>query len=245
MFVKCMVSLRVTEAGGRYTEVARLVIFGGDVAVQTSAQVNARAERDALTPRIPTITIRVEGADASQVAVTLDGQRVPGVLIGEKQPIDPGAHHIDGMVDTQRVQSDLAIAVGGNARSVLLFKVKPLAAQAQTVTPAAAVTGAAVAAEGHQPESDTEKPAALRTVGIGVGGAGVLFGGITGLLALGKHSDIKKSPNCLGDHCLSDETSTVSSDNSLRTITGNRRFSPRLPENRRRCVGVRSRFRSA
>ena len=91
---------------------------------------------DALNLSIPMLTIRTTGADGSQVAATLDGQPVPSVLIGEKQPIDPGAHHIEGAVGAQHVHSDFTIAIGESAVAVLRFDANLVAAETKKTAPA-------------------------------------------------------------------------------------------------------------
>ena len=51
---------------------------------------------------------------------------------------------------------------------------------------------------------------------MGVGGAGLLFGTVTGVILLGKKSDLDDSPSCDSSGCLPAESERVSSYNSLR-----------------------------
>jgi len=56
-------------------------------------------------------------------------------------------------------------------------------------------------------------------VAFGVSGAGFVFGGVTGALALGKRSDLSKA--CNSDHaCQSSQRDEVSSYHTLGTLSG-------------------------
>lgn len=57
----------LVEAAERYLEVSRLPTTTGDTAVQASAQNEAVTELQALTPRIPSVVVHVEGAKANEV----------------------------------------------------------------------------------------------------------------------------------------------------------------------------------
>jgi hypothetical protein len=76
---------RLVEASERYLEVTRLSVDSGERAVQERAKADARKELDALTPRIPSVVIRLEGAFASDVTLTIDGVAVSSALGPEVQ----------------------------------------------------------------------------------------------------------------------------------------------------------------
>src|SRR5262249_48378409 len=57
----------------------------------------------------------------------------------------------------------------------------------------------------------------LAIAALGVGGAGIIFGGITGVLALGKHGDL--SDKCKGGKCGSDLTSNVNSYHTMGMLS--------------------------
>ncbi len=204
---------KLVEAGERYLEVTRLPISGGDAAIQIKAQTDARTELDALTPQIPSILVKVEGADPATVSVTLDGAALSSVLIGEKQPVNPGQHRVLGTLGAQHVEAAVTVAAAENGQAVLRFQ--PVAQGAGTTMPGPADRAADA--------SNAAKPSATRTigwVGVGVGGAGIVFGGITGMLALSKHNKLNTDDNCRqGTRCLASETGTVNSYNSLRTLS--------------------------
>jgi hypothetical protein len=217
---------KLVEAGERYTEVIRLPISGGDAAIQTRAQADARGELDTLTPRIPSLLIRLNGADPTSATVTLDGEPVNNALIGEKQPIDPGQHHLVGTLGKQTVVRDIGVAAGQNAHAVLRFVA---VAAGETAAPTAAsppppvasppATAAAPSEAPSQPGAHSSSTRTLGWVALGVGSAGIVFGGATGLLALSKRSTLKSAQDCVGNQCLAGESSGVSSYNSFRTMS--------------------------
>ena len=55
-------------------------------------------------------------------------------------------------------------------------------------------------------------------VGIGVGGAGILFGTVTGLMAVSNRSDLDAN-GCVDSGCYLDQKDDVDSYNALRTIS--------------------------
>jgi hypothetical protein len=56
------------------------------------AQQDARAELEALEPRVPRITVEVVGPGDEGAEVTMDDKPVPSALIGLERPVDPGKH---------------------------------------------------------------------------------------------------------------------------------------------------------
>jgi hypothetical protein len=54
---------------------------------------------------------------------------------------------------------------------------------------------------------------------VGVGGAGILFWTVTGILALGKKAELDDSDNCQNDRCARVEQDSVDSYHSLRTLS--------------------------
>jgi len=217
---------QLVEASERYMEVTRLSVASGEKAVQEQAKLDAQRELDALTPRIPSVVIRLEGAYASDVMVTVEGVAVPSALIGEGRPTNPGKHRIEGRRGTERVQAEVVLREREEKSVILRFN----PAGALQSSPAAVAAGAGgappaeAAAAPADPASDAPKPkrkdsgAAVRTMGwvsIGIGAAGAGVAVTTGILALQKKRDIEVAGDCKGG-C--EETGRVQNFNTLRTI---------------------------
>lgn len=210
---------RHVQAAERYVEVTRLEVTGGDVALQKRAVVDATAELETLRPKIPNLTIEVKGAAARDVSVTLDGVAVSADLVGEPQPINPGAHTIVVSRGDEQVTAQVSLREGETKTSVLELKSAALNAPAEA--PSVASSDSPQPAQNAASSTDAgPKTSGMKTAGwisLGVGGAGLVLGGVTGVLALGKRSSIDESPSCEGDRCLPAERSLADSYNSLRT----------------------------
>jgi hypothetical protein len=161
---RCLVKLgRLVEASERYLEVTRMQLDRNAIPVMRKAQAEAVAERDKLLPSIPSLEIRLEGPQGSGVDVLVEGKPLLPGLLGEKRPVNPGKYRIEAKRTDAAVTEDVVVIAGTPARVVL--KLPPL-----PPPPA-----------GHMP--------ALRMGGwaaIGVAGAGVIVGGVSGLVALAK-----------------------------------------------------------
>jgi hypothetical protein len=219
---------RLVEASERYLEVTRLSPSGGEKAVQDQAKADARRELEGLTPRIPSLVVRLDGAFPSDVKVTVDGVAIPTALIGEGRPTNPGKHHIEGTRGTERVHADITLQEREEKSVTLRFNPAALldAGKAPSDTDATSA-GATPATGAPAPTSDDrtrsgstrDKGSAVRTMGwvaIGVGAAGAGVGVTTGIMAYQKKRDIEISGDCVGG-CK--ETGRVQNFNTLRTIS--------------------------
>jgi hypothetical protein len=201
----------------------------------TKAVEDARHELEALSPRVPSVIINVKGTDAPKV--TLDGIDVPSAALGVKRPVDPGKHVIKATAagfapgeatvsllegKTESITIELKPGQGTSAPPVVValpVGTPPPAKPAES-TPALGDTSPAGPAPDHvEAKGSTQKT--LGFVILGVGAAGLLVGGVTGGLALGKHGDIMKS--CPEGHCPPDQKASIQpaidSYNSMRTIS--------------------------
>lgn len=113
---------RLVEASERYLEVTRLPTSSGDASVQAAAKNEATAELEALTPRIPSVVIRVEGAKAAEVQLRIDGEAVSAAAIGEPQPVNPGKHRVEAQYQGQSSSGEVAVAPSETKSLTLRFK---------------------------------------------------------------------------------------------------------------------------
>jgi hypothetical protein len=202
------------QASERYLEVTRAAATAGDATVQRQAQQEAEIAQRELEPRIPSLTLTVRGADAEQVTVTLDGTRLPSALLGQRQPVDPGRHRVEGVSGEQHVSRYVTLAERGSGEVTLVFNA---AANAPARDAAEGTRGT-----GQGPRSEVAAEPSWRGtagyVGIGVGGAALIFGGVMGVLALGKRAAINDNPACHEMVCPDTEQALVDSYNSQRTL---------------------------
>jgi hypothetical protein len=161
---RCLVKMgRLVEASERYLEVTRMQLDRTAVPVMRKAQVDAVAERERLQPTIPTLEVRVEGPRGNGLEVAVGGKvLVPG-LLGEKRAVNPGTYQVTATRPDTAVTEEVRVSPGGAARVVL--KLPPL-----------------------PPEPEARMPVLRRLgwAGIGLAGAGLVTGGVAGLVALAK-----------------------------------------------------------
>ncbi len=215
---------KLIEAAERYTEVTRLSVVGGDAAVQKKAQQDAQTELEATQALIPTVLIRVQNADAVSITLTIDGVSVSSQMIGEATPVNPGRHHIEAVSGKRKATTDITSTERQQEEAVLVFSKEGAPAVGEATPPeasAASVEATPNAPPGESSSSSPRSPQRLvGFVALGVGGAGLVLGGITGVVALSKKSDLDKNPQCADDHrCPASANSEVSSYNTMRTVS--------------------------
>lgn len=197
---------RWVEASERYLEVTRMPLADDAEPLHVKAKEDAAAERAALMPRIPKLTIEIRGAEVSAVKVTLDGRPVPAALLGVARPADPGEHVLEATDASRRARESLTLAEAEAKTVVLdLENATPLPAPAPEPPP-------------HMPTD--EGSSSLGIVGwvaIGVGGAGLIVGAITGGLALGKRGDLEDG--CPNKECPPELHGDVDSYQTLRVVS--------------------------
>jgi len=198
---------KLVEASERYLEATRLDATVGDAAVQRQARADAEAERQALLARIPSLTIALSGAPTDATQVTIDGEVWPSALWGEPRPTNPGEHELRAQHGDEVVTLKVALKEGDKRSETLSFRAPVEVAPVAPLAPAT------------PPKSESSN--AQRTVGfvaVGVGGAGLVVGAVTGFLVASRHSDLESSCNAQ-NQCDPAKQSDIDSYNSLRPIS--------------------------
>jgi hypothetical protein len=177
---------KLVAAQETYARIVREGVAPGASAVFTKAVADARTELDALEPRIPTVVIELKGAPSAKV--TLDGAVIPAAALGVSRPVDPGKHGV-------RAEAD------GFLPAEASFTVDERKSErvALTLVPAPTQANDALKADASAAPAKSSPMRTVGFVGIGLGGAGLILGGITGAMALGKHSEL--APLCPMGHC--------------------------------------------
>lgn len=206
---------------------------------QLTAQEKAKSELAELEPRIPRITISLDGASATDVDISVDDVKVPSSLIGAEQRVNPGARRVVGRRGSEiveqkvelkeresklvRLKFDPAAAPGAAAGATAT----PLAEAAKPPTPVPPTPAPTVTATNQptptssQPWSRGDTQRTLGWVGIGLGAAGVLFGATTGIVAGVKYGSLKDdcpSDRCIGTAKYGDRVDSYSAMRTMSTI---------------------------
>jgi hypothetical protein len=191
------------EAAERFAEVASLQVPQGEYDVQKQAQLDAADEFQTLKPKIPMIRVAADGMPLSEVAIDIDGKPVPSSLAAEGRLVNPGQHVIVGLRAGERVRVTLTLREGQRETALLRFGVTP--ATADTAT-----------AEVEPPKPGSPTLRAVGYVSLGVGAVGLTLGTVTGIIALGKKSQIDRNELCRDRVCAPSQDSKVDSYNSMR-----------------------------
>jgi hypothetical protein len=203
---------RWIEASERYLEVGRLdPNSGANAAIQEKAKADAQKELAELRPRIPGFALTVQGAPSADVSLSLDGGALPTALVGTKLSLDPGKHQLEVRYADQVQRVDV-VGVEG--------KVVPVSVQFRQVAPSSAAPNAATAATASSEPMRDGSSHPRRTLGfvaVGVGSAGLLIGGVYGVLATKQHGDLEAS--CQSGHCFASKTDDVDSYNTARSVS--------------------------
>jgi hypothetical protein len=197
---------RLVEAFEAYQLVLREGVPANSPASWKQAQVDAAKEVPAVERRLAWLVLRVEGP--SDPRVTIDGVAVPNASLGARRAIDPGRHTI-------RVTADGFVSTG---RSVTLSEAQEQELAIKLETPPQVELQETPAAAAPPPEAEHKKSQIPMWVAFGAGGAGVIFGSITGLVALNKHSAITEE--CGGSTCTPDQEDDISSFRTFGTLSG-------------------------
>jgi hypothetical protein len=211
----------LVEGQERYLKVARLSPSGGALEVQKKAQADASADLVALAPRVPEVIVGFDKAPASDVSLTIDGKPLPALLADESCPINPGVHKISATYKGRSSETVIEIAEGEHRRVSLHLDqsgssgTSPV--QASSESAIRDRSGETQGAPANRTGGSSQRTIAWATVA--VGGAGIALGAVTGAMALARRSDLDGSGLCSASQCGPSEQSTVSSYNSLRTVS--------------------------
>jgi hypothetical protein len=166
---------------------------GATFAEKKAAEAAKRSLAE-LEPRVPGVTITVEGPAASKASATIDGQ---SAALGAESPVDPGDHDVavtaDGFTSFER---RLSVAEGAHEKLVA------------SLAPAAK-------AEGGDGEGGSLVPA---VIAFGVGAAGLAVGGVFGMLSLAETGDVKDQCDTSGT-CPKDQADELDSAKTKGNIS--------------------------
>jgi hypothetical protein len=198
---------KLVAAQETYNRIIRDGVPPGSPAAFGRALEDAKKEVDTVAPRIGSVVIQVTGFENPKV--TLDDVPVPVAALGVKRPADPGVHTVKATADGYKpAEGQVTVTEGGSGNVALTLEKDPNAAPPPPAEPALAKGG-----NEPQPAISTSGGSMNKTAGIvalGVGGAGIVFGAITGIVALGKHSDV--SDKCGGNADACDPSKVSQSD---------------------------------
>lgn len=156
-------------------------------------ETKARAKATQLASTLAKVTIAAPNAPAD-LKVTRDGKPVLASELGSAIPLDPGSHTVEATAK-DRTPFTTTFELQKNGTKIIEVVLGPLTAPSVASSPPPA----------REEQSSWQAPAAYVVGGVGV--AGLILGGVTGLVAKGKN-------DTANDHCPND--GVCSNDEALR-----------------------------
>jgi hypothetical protein len=177
----------LVEAQENYNRIIREGVASNAPKSWGKALVDANKEVQTLSSRIPWVTINVNGPSTPEVV--LDATPVPNASLGVRRAVNPGEHAVKASGEGYLPATKTITMAEGQTLSVTLDLEK---APAPPPPPAPTeVAGGPPAPEAPKSTSGGARKT-MGFVALGVGGAGLITGGITGLVAIQKHNTLNK-----------------------------------------------------
>lgn len=150
----------------------------GDVRKRHNQRANsARGYIKSLEPQVPMLKLSFPKGIPGEFIVTIDGKTVDRILLDKDIPVNPGDHLILVQVPG-RTDSEQRIAIAVKEKKAIDLVVGPEAPPIDD--------------SDKSPRASPKKK--LGFILLGTGAAGLIFGGVMGVLAVGKK-------NIVGEHC--------------------------------------------
>ncbi len=141
--------------------------------VLAQTRKDAEQELDLLEPRIPQITVVVQGGKTDGLQVFMDDREVPSALVGIPRPVNPGAHEFYATaVGSESSRNMVTIKEGGQETVILTLRPSQAAAAPGPADSAPAQATAAT------PDSGPSGRQIIAYSALGVGAIGVGVGAL-------------------------------------------------------------------
>lgn len=184
---------RLVEAYEIYRRIIREGVEPDNPDAFKRALAEAKQEVKVLEPRLAWVAVNVVGADPEQVEVTLNGSIIPSAALGAQRPADPGRLRVAAKAEGFRTaEAVVELAEGQHLpplelRMVALPRPKPMVRveQEQPI----------MMTDGGGPSFLSQR--SLGYIALGLGGAGIAVGAVTGTLAIIRRQELEDIP-CVG-----------------------------------------------
>ncbi|HKO51811.1 MAG TPA: hypothetical protein VJV79_29075 [Polyangiaceae bacterium] len=172
---------RLVAAHETYLKINRETLAANAPKAFVTAQAAAEQEQEALDPRLPSVTVMLQGATtAPDVTVQMDGATLPAAMIGIPLPADPGEHVFKASGPT--ISSEpVTIKLAEASKQTVTLKLRSTGVAAPVAArPTAAGTPATEPAAGSPPgaASAAAEPASVSVDSSRRHGPGLLIGSI-------------------------------------------------------------------
>ncbi len=205
---------RLAEAASTYERLVAEPLSASVPQVFRDAQDAGRARLRALLARVPSLLVVVRGAPAGDATATIDG-RPYDLRAGSALRLDPGAHTLR-VVASGHKPFERAVELPARGGVIVVEAVLEPVRATPPAQPRLETTPRGDQADrpGTVAPSGSRAPA---FVAFAVGGAGLVVGAVTGVLALGKASDLEDS--CPARRCATAQRAEFDGAVTLSTVS--------------------------
>lgn len=186
-----------------------------------TAQERAKKVLDSALPRIAYLTVKIQPSTVA-ANVTVDRAAVPTALIGAERPTDPGTHEVVATATGYSESRQSVTLAEGAHQEVTLTLAQDASAQntplnTNTTTLPAEGTGSIALTPAAPPPAaaPASRDNSLAIFALGVGGAGLIAGTVTGILAITKKNDLE----CPSKQCPPSQHDKLDSANTMAMIS--------------------------
>lgn len=204
----------LVDAHETYRQIIREGVPAKSPASWAAALEEAKREAAALEQRLPSITLSIKGP--AHPKVTLDGTPIAENALDSARRVDPGRHELHADADGYLPTTKRVELKEGEALLVTLDLEKEAAAAAPTLapTPKPRPPARPVSVETRE-EPGWRKPAMVGAFALG--GAGIVVGSVTGIMAMTKHSELVS--DCPNRTCGPDQQSSYNDFRTMSTVS--------------------------
>lgn len=177
------------------------------------AQDRAKVVLAEAKPRIAKLKVAVAAPADAKLVVTIDGENLPIANLNMNRPVDPGEHVVEASAPGfLPAKGKVTLADGGVDSLALTLEIDPNAPK-----PVVAPVNSGQANSGAA-DAPSKRDRAPAYVALGIGGAGLVVGGVFGIIAMGKKSDLDEA--CPNKVCPSAaQQDTIDSGKTMGTVS--------------------------
>jgi hypothetical protein len=212
---------KFVEASENYQRIIREGVAPGAPPSFARALQDAQREIKGVTPKLAWVTVTLKDPPTS--SVTVDGIEIPKAALDVKRAVNPGRHVLKATADGYGPTTTTIEMKEGEAKAVTLV-LDALSGSARpspaTPAPASGVESSVPVASADSSDVASSSGSRQRTygfIGLGVGAAGLIVGGVAGLVAMGKHNSLES--DCPNGKCAPNGQTTIDSFRSMATVS--------------------------
>jgi hypothetical protein len=190
---------KLVEAHENYLKITRETLPPKSPKAFLEAESAAERELEAVEARLPSVTIAVQGAPATDVSVQMDGTTLSSAMVGIPLPVDPG-QHVFAARGASAQSAPVTVTVSEGAKETVMLTLRASTPAAAGAAEPGASTSAGLASEPLTSDTVHSNRSGLRVgsyVAFGVGAVGLGLGAYF----LVKSSSTRSSSNTLFDAC--------------------------------------------